>query len=125
MKRDVRARVLWADPVETIREEWLKKGAPGEEIRTAIDDAFRERRRHFRTRGFLDLVSGIGSFLGAAILFYLFHRHDPETGKAFMGGRALVLAAVLLAVGLWFTWRGVGRLATGGSHEKEASDVES
>jgi hypothetical protein len=124
MRVDIRARVLWADSVDAIREEWLKKGASGEEIRAALEESFRERRRHFRTRGLIDLLSGIGSFLGVAVLVYLFHHHDPETGKLFMGGRVLIAAAVLLAVGLWFSWRGVGRLATGGSHEKGATDVE-
>jgi len=124
MRNDVRARVLWSDPPESIRQDWLKKGAPDEEIQAAIEESFRERRRHFRGRGLLDLGAGIGSFLGAAVLFLLFHHHDAESGKLFMGGRMLVLTAALLALGLWRTWRGVERLATGGSQEKAASDVE-
>lgn len=124
MRVDVRARVLWADSVEAIREEWLKKGATGEEVRVALHDAIQERHRHFRTRGLVDLLSGTGCIFGVAILYFFAHHHDPESGKLFMGGRTLILAAALLAAGLWFAWRGVSRLATGGTREKGASDVE-
>lgn len=126
MRLDVRARVLWADPVETIREEWLKKGAPGQEIRAAIDDSLRERRSHFRARGFRDLLTGVACFAGgaaaAAVTRTTTSGDAPVSAKGF--ALILVATAALPAIGLWFTWRGVRRLATGGAEEKGASDVE-
>jgi hypothetical protein len=125
MRVDVRARVLWADPVETIRADWLKKGAPAEEVRAALQEAVRERHRHFRMRGLQDVLIAVGCFGLTAGCIYIRHLVYEEgmsiDGKAF--GYIIIGMAVLPSVGLWFGLRGLRRLRSGGKGEKGASDV--
>jgi hypothetical protein len=59
---DVRARILWADPVETIRDDWLKKALLPDVVNSTLEAAIRERHRHFRVRGIQDVLMAIGSF---------------------------------------------------------------
>src|SRR6266851_2732235 len=63
MKVDINARVMWADPVEDIRTDWLAKGAPPEAVREELEAAYGERQRHFRKRGLQDLLMGVGALV--------------------------------------------------------------
>jgi hypothetical protein len=125
MKVDVRARVLWADPVESIREDWLKKGAPPTAVDIALRESIHERHRHFRLRGFQDLGMGILCLLlgGAAYLLQLASVH----GEIRLGGRGtacmMIASVVAPLAGLLLTLRGIRRIATGGREEKQASDL--
>ncbi|MBI3855287.1 MAG: hypothetical protein HY293_06315 [Planctomycetes bacterium] len=125
MKVDVRARVLWADPVEEIRADWLKKGAPAEAVREALRDAVRERHRHFRVRGLQDVLSGLGCLVLGALAGWIFYAAGH--GQIHFHSRVMELVFVAMAalpcVGLFLVSRGVRRIASGGAHEKGASDL--
>ena len=116
MKVDVRSRILWADPVETIREEWLKKGAPAGLLASTLEAAVRERHRHFRVRGIQDVLIAVGAFVAAAFVIWVYL-------DGYRSGRLFVLMAGLPCVGLIFGMRGLHRLSSGGKDEKQASDL--
>jgi hypothetical protein len=125
MKVDIRARVLWGDPLEEIRAEWLKKGAPAQDVGDEIRVAVQERLSHFRKKGSQDLLIGIACFLLAALSGWL-HQAVYQGGiHIHHKAMALVLIAlfVLPVSGLFFTIRGIRRIATGGSSEGAASDL--
>ena len=125
MEVDVRARVLWADPVEEIRVAWLKKGAPAEEVRRALETAIRERHRHFRIRGIQDLLIAGGCFLGGGLAYWL--QHALHEGEIALPGRAaayvMIASVVLPLIGLAVGFRGTRRVLSGGAAEKAASDL--
>jgi hypothetical protein len=127
MRVDVRARVLWGDPIETIREAWLVKGAPSPLLNSALEDAVLEREKHFRKRGLQDLGIGVACFcLGAlAALFHyaLFHGQIETTVTSKEMALVWIAMVALPLAGLHFSFRGVRRLATGGSSEGAASDL--
>ena len=125
MKVDVRARVLWADPIATIRDDWLKKGAPAEAVKAALQESVRERNRHFRIRGLQDLGLGLLAFLlGLGAYFLQRAAANAEISISAKGFALIMIASVgFPLVGLTLTWRGARRLATGGAEEKGASDL--
>ena len=122
---DVRARVLWAEPIEVIRDDWLKKGAPAGNVEAAIEDALRARHRHFRFRGLVDLGLGILAFLlggGACWIQYLIH-HGQLVVHGDTDAILLIAAVALPCAGLGLSFRGIRRLMTGGASEGAASDL--
>ena len=125
MEVDVRARILWGDPVEEIRASWLKKEAPAEAVRRALETAIRERHRHFGIRGFQDLLIAAACFLGGGAACWLQHAVHP--GQIQWRGRAtayaMIASVVLPLIGLALGMRGVRRVLTGGTQEKAASDL--
>src|SRR6185295_19064468 len=127
MRGDIRARILWGDPIKEIREAWLAKGAPGAALKSALEDALRERRRHFRMRGALDLLVALLCFvIGAASAWfqYAFFHGQIEFAVPTKGmGILMVTSLALPMAGLHFSFRGVRRLTSGGSDEKSASDL--
>jgi len=121
---DIRARVLWGDLIEEIRTDWLAKGAPSEAVLEALDASFKERQRHFRKRGFQDLILGLGALVGGGV--------GAGWGSAGLSGRVRMTSGefrlsvgmtLLLFLGLFLTIRGIHRLLTGGAAEKSASDL--
>ncbi len=125
MNVDVRARILWGDPTETIREDWRKKGATPTLIDIALREAVQERNRHFRIRGLQDLGMAVLCFLVGALAYWL--QQGAVHGEIAIGGKgtAYVMIASVVAplAGLWLGFRGVRRLASGGAAEKAASDL--
>jgi len=125
MELDVRAHVLWGDPVEEIRVAWLKKGAPAEQVRKALEDSVRERHRHFRMRGFQDLLIAAGCFLGSGLAYWM--QHAVQEGQIALPRKLtayiMIASIVLPLAGLWFGFRGVRRVMSGGAAEKAASDL--
>jgi hypothetical protein len=117
MKVDINARVMWADPVEDIRTDWLAKGAPPDAVRTKLEAAYGERQRHFRKRGLQDLIMGVGALVlggGGAVWSY----------SALRGSIRLTVGMIfLLFTGVFLSIRGIHRLLTGGAAEKSASDL--
>jgi hypothetical protein len=122
---DIRARVLWGEPLEEIQADWRKKGAPEAEIRAALNLAIQERRSHFRMRGTQDLAVGIALFLFAAIS-YGFHWAANHGGlvlpRKTIAGIA-VTAILLPLAGLFLSIRGIRRMAVGGEVKEAASDL--
>lgn len=127
MRIDVRARVLWGEPIERIREAWLAKGAPATLLNAALDHAGLERRIHFRKRGLEDIGIGIACLgvggLAAWFHYALFHGQIEIRVTAKM--RSLIWAAMfgLPLIGLIFALRGVRRIISGGFDEEAASDL--
>jgi hypothetical protein len=116
MKVDVRARVLWGDPIEAIRDSWLAKGAPSPLLNSALEDSTLERRWHFHKRGLQDI--------GVAILCFCLGAFAVWCHNAVVRGAAIWIAMIGLPLaGLHFAFRGVRRLTTGGSAEESASDL--
>jgi hypothetical protein len=116
MRVDVRARILWADPVETIRDDWLKKGAPAGVVNSTLEAAIRERHRHFRVRGIQDVLMALGSFAVGAAAIYLFL-------DGYRGAALFIAMVGAPCVGLSLCFRGIGRIASGGKKENAASDL--
>lgn len=113
---DVRARVLWGDPVEDIRGDWLKKGAPAPVVQEALRSAALERRRHYRALGFRDLGLAVVCFVlaaGAAWHFQTVTRKKVSVPPK-EGVTILISMAALPAIGLALTLRGFGRVTHGG-----------
>lgn len=125
MKVDVRARILWADDVETVRGEWLSKGAPASAVRNAVDLAVAERRRHFRKRGAIDFLLGIGALSGAVLMAWWGYAGLHRQIFMSKGEFEVVIVAVVLGppAGFWLTFRGIHRLKYGGEGEQGASDL--
>ncbi len=122
---DVRARILWGDPVETIREDWLKKGAPPTLVDLALRQAIQERNRHFRIRGLQDIGMAVVCFVVGAGAYWL--EQGAAHGEVRITGRGMALVMIASVVGplagLWLGFRGIRRIATGGASEKAASDL--
>jgi hypothetical protein len=125
MAVDVRARILWGDPIESIREACLKKGASPALVDAALREGLRERNRHFRFRGLQDIGLSLLCFLVGAGAYWMkegaAHSEIPVTAK----GMALLMIASVVGplAGLWLGFRGIRRIATGGASEKAASDL--
>jgi len=117
MAVDVRARILWGDPIESIREACLKKGASPALVDAALREGLRERNRHFRFRGLQDIGLSLLCFLVGAGAYW----EIRISGR----GPAVVLIASVAGplAGLWLGIRGIRRIATGGASEKAASDL--
>src|SRR5438045_2432026 len=63
---DIRARILWGEDREEIRDDWLRRGAPAADVDADLRVALQERQRHFRTRGRQDLLIALLLFALAA-----------------------------------------------------------
>jgi hypothetical protein len=117
MRIDINARVMWGDPMEDIRTDWLAKGAPPDTVLGELEAAYGERQRHFRKRGLQDLLMGAGALaLGGT---YLFWGYSGIRGSV----RVSAVMVCLLCAGAFFSVRGIHRLLTGGAAEKSASDL--
>jgi len=119
---DIRARVMWGDLAEDIRNDWLAKGAEAEAVRAALQESFQERQRHFRTRGLQDLFMGMGAIAiggGGAAWLWFARSAAVSRGSAKISG----LAVLIGCFGVFLLVRGINRLLTGGAAEKSASDL--
>lgn len=123
---DINARVTWGDPVDEIRDDWLKKGAPAEEVQKALDVAAHERRDHFRRRGRGDLLMALGLFAAGAFAYGVVWTVDQGKMRVPARGYAIALIAAIasLLAGLFLAGRGLRRLFVGGEADEAASDID-
>jgi hypothetical protein len=124
MKVDINARVMWGDPVEDIRTDWLAKGAPPDAVRDELEAAYAARQLHFRKRGMQDLLMGVSALIlgGAGVSWSYFGLRGSVrmTSGEF---KLSILMICLLFVGGFLLIRGIHRILTGGAAEKSASDL--
>ncbi len=126
MDVEIRARVLWGDLPEEIREDWIRKGAPEPDIDEALRTAGLERRQHFRLRGMQDLGIALLLFLAAGAAAWTFHAELHGIRFLRRGrGMALVIVAMTLLplAGLALAFRGLRRLTVGGDPAESASNL--
>ena len=122
---DIRARILWGEDPEEVRDDWIRKGAPRAEVHADLRAALQERRTHFRVRGVQDLLIALLLIaLGAGALWiHWAERHHqillrPKTSALVLCGMvALPTCGVLLAM------RGIRRVLIGGELSEAASDL--
>lgn len=120
---DVRARVLWGDSLQEIRDAWLKKGAPAEALDEALSGAARERRAHFRRLGLRDLLIALGLFVAGGIAYWL-----TNNGRFELQGRGAVYVSMAVfaapLAGFFLGWRGLRRTTAGGGDGEGASNID-
>ena len=123
---DITARVTWGDPIDEIRSEWLRKGAPAEGVEEALAEAMLERRRHFRQCGFRDLLIAVGLFIAGGIAFWITRQVDRGEIRLEAKSRAIVTVAVFGAptVGILLALRGVRRVFKGGESGEAATNLD-
>jgi hypothetical protein len=124
---DINARVMWGDPLDEIRNDWLTKGVRAEAVEEALNAAIRERRAHFRQRGTWDVLSALGLFIVGGIGFWI--TRVEASGEVFrLGGRLSVIVAMAAfgapLAGILLGIRGVRRLCVGGEADEAASDID-
>ena len=122
---DIRARILWGEDPEEIRDDCLRKGALTAELNADLRAALQERRTHFRGRGVQDLLIALLLIVLGAGAFWIHwaERHHqillrPKTSALVLCGMiALPTCGVLLAM------RGIRRVLIGGERCEAASDL--
>jgi len=124
MRVDVGARVMWGEDRQAIKKDMVAQGYPERSVDMALDDAEKDRRVHFRKAGVSDIGTAIACGVGFVVCLVLFIlvskrvRHLPTLALL------CTLMGVLPFAGLWFCVRGLGRIASGGRGEGDATDLD-
>lgn len=125
MEVDIRARILWGEARDEVRADWLRKGSADVDVDSLLRVALQERRQHFRTRGFQDLVIALLLLLLGAGAFGIYRagaRHEI-TLRGKTGSLVMAAMVFLPVVGLILSTRGVRRVMIGGEQTEAASDL--
>ncbi len=106
---EARARIIWGESPEQIREWLAANGLQKQDIDFVVELSSRERALEIRKMGLTDLAIGIPvAALGLAVTILL------TNGREHFSTSRIVGAAILAALyGLWRTVRGIDRLICG------------
>jgi hypothetical protein len=106
-----RARVSWGHDPEAIRWQLMRDGLERSAADAVVEDALERRDRHFRRRGFVDLlVAAVGVVILASLCVGVRDGHRPRARMRPPGG-ALTIVALYTTYRLY---RGASRLMFGG-----------
>jgi hypothetical protein len=122
---EAKARVLWGEERGAIRSDLIKQGHSWRDADRMLDDAFSERRAHFRGSGFRDLLLGAACIGGFLLVLGGLLLARTEGGIRFVYlGKGFLALFLLPPVGLFFAIRGISRLLGAGKGEGAATDLE-
>jgi hypothetical protein len=119
---DARARIIWGESIEDVRN-WLSAcNIQKEEIDLVVDHCVRERGAYIRSMGVKDVVIGILLLLlGIADIIYISSPHYIHVPHRSCGyGLSLLLAGL----GLWRLGTGVSRIIDGAKTKGSIPDME-
>ena len=115
---EARARVLWGDPEDEIRQWMQSQGASEYDIRKIIGDAQAERAAEIRGKGFINLFIGI-VLVGLATVAPIgrgIYTYDASEGIA--------AVAFFFIGGLWLGSKGIQQLIMGSKISGSISDID-
>jgi hypothetical protein len=109
---EARAKIIWGEPVEEVRE-WLSfKNLPSAQVEGIIAACLRERAAEFRKKGIRSIIIGALIIIPCSLLAVLIYRailididtaQSPVTGACYV---AILYGSYRCVNGVWWLIRG-------------------
>ena len=118
---EARARIIWGDSMESVRDYLISNGISAEDADARLHEFASERNSELRKIGLRNLFVGILVTGASGITFWIAMPHSSVTI-----GIVKALALVLMAgcYGLWKLWTGIVYLIRPQSEHKSIPDID-
>jgi hypothetical protein len=119
---EARARIIWGDEPESVREFLISKGVSASSADDKIRELSAERYSEIRKIGIWNTLSGVALVGGAAALIYFSFKY-PYFDIAFHHGRGFAGVVIAGFYGLWKLVNGIIYLVRPQCEYKSISDI--
>lgn len=121
---EARAKIIWGEPAESVRDYLTSNGMPGPEADEQIKAFNRERNREIRKMGIKNTLIGAVLTGGSGTLICLLLAKSEIPHSSTSAGRGLGVLMLGAGYGLWKLVNGIIDLVRPQSEHQSISDLE-